>query len=350
MPFLLSQRAASQRTNTRPRAVVVLGAGQRPAALLRCLCALGLQRSAEGLFLAPGAFGVVLVPNGPPAAVTGVLAGLGPALPFAVRLTPPVPAGDWSLRAGLDAALRWAAPDGLLLTTEAEAVPEARWLAHALASPAEAMLGEVVRPGAGSDAAARHAALLAALAARIDPEPGEPAPAHGQEAAASFAIRAAVLRRLEGFPVGPEGGLAGLLAALRQRDGRVRHVPGMRVEAEAAPRPIEPALAARRRLRARRAVREFWTAGTGVFERETVAFRHWAARLGLPAGALGAALATPHFGAAWAAVEAASPALAARRLLPPAALPGQIRTLRLLLALTRQAPTCPGQEEVTVPA
>jgi hypothetical protein len=306
--------------------------------LVRCLCALALQRSADGLWLAPGAFGAVVVPNGPVAAVEGALRSLGPSLPFAVRVTPPVPAGNWALRAGMDMAARWVGEDGVVLTTLAEAVPEPRWLSHAvaaLAGPADVVLGEVVPPGSGPDAAARHAALLAALAARLDPEPGDPAPAHGQEEAASFAIRAAALARMGGLPVGPNGGIAGLLAALRRQDGRIAHIAGMRVEAELPPAPLEPVLACRRRLLARRAVRAFWTAGIGVFERETPEFRRWAARLGIPAGALGAALAAPHFGAAWARVAAESPALAPRAPLRPEALPRQTRLARLLLALAR---------------
>ncbi|MFC7475409.1 hypothetical protein ACFQS7_13645 [Dankookia sp. GCM10030260] len=321
-----------------PLAVVTLAAGREPVALLRGLCALALQRSREGLFLAPGAFGVVLVPNGPAAAVEGALDGLGPSVPFPVRITAPVPAGDWALRAGLDAALHWAGPAGVVLTTEAGAVPEAGWVAHAVAAlthaPLDAVLGRVVPP-AGPDPAGRYAAALAAMAARLDPDPADPAPPHGHAAAASFAIRGAALRALGGLPVGPEGGLAGLLAALHRRDGRIRHLDGMRVEAALPPLAIEPAMVAWCRLRARRAVRGFWAAGIGVFERETTEFRRWAARLGLPAGALGAALSAPRFGEAWAAVTAASPVLAAPRRLPHSALPQELLRARMLLALAR---------------
>lgn len=331
----------------RPPAAVVLAAGRAPAPLLRTLCALVVQRNLDGLWLAPEAFGVVLVPNGPPAAVEGVLASLGPSLPFAVRVTAPVPAGDWALRAGLDAALGWTGAGGVLLSTEAGAVPEACWLARAMAGLADGAadlgLGEVVPPGSGPDAAARYAGLLADLAARLDPDPDDhdpssSGPAHGQEEAASLAIRGATLAALGGLPVGPAGGVAGLLAALRRRDGRIRHLAGMRVEAMLPPAPVEPAFAARRRLQARRAVRDFWTRGIGVFERETPEFRRWAARLGLPAGSLGAALSAPGFGAAWMRVVAESPVLAPPTLLPPSALPGEIARARVLLGLARLRP------------
>ncbi len=339
MPESLPQTAACQTARSRPQAVIALPAGREPAPLLRSLCALALQRSMDRLWLAPDAFGVVLVPNGPVETVEGVLASLGPALPYAVRITAPVPAGDWALRAGLDAALRWAGSAGVVLSTTAGAVPEAGWVAQALAALAgdqlDAALGEVVPPGRGPDAAGRHAGLLAALAARLDPDPADPSPAHGQESAASLALRGAALRALGGLPVGPAGGVAGLLAGLRRQDGRVRHLAGMRVEATLPPAPVEPARAVWRRLRARRAVREFWTQGTGVFERETPEFRRWAARLGLPAGSLGAALSVPCFGQAWTRVVAESPALAAPAPLPPTALPREIAAAHALLALAR---------------
>lgn len=320
----------------RPRAAVAILAGPDPAPLVRCLGALALQRSAEGLWLARGAFGAVIQPTGPAAALEAALRGIGPALPFPLRvLAAPAPPGEaWALRAALEAAQDWAG-GGAVLATSAEAVPEARWVAHAhaaLAGGAALALGEVMPPGGGQDPAGRYAGLLARLAARLDPDPAEPHPAHGQDQALSFGIAGPALRSLGGLPAGLDGGFAGLLAVLRRRDARIRHVAGMRVEAALPPAPVEPAIAAWRRLRARRRVREFWAAGIGVHAAETPEFRRLAARLGLPAGALGRALATPAFGAAWAAVEATSPALAAHPLLPPAALPREMRRARLLLA------------------
>ena len=340
MPFLLPQLAATSSTATRPRAVVALAAGTQPAALARCLCALSLQRSGNGLWLAPGAFGAVVVPDGPVAPMREVLQGLGPSLPFLVSLAPPVAARDAALRSALAQAAEWAGPEMPVLTTLAEAIPEPHWLERAmagLASGADAVFGEAVPPPGTPDLAARYAALLAALAARLDPDPADPAPPHGQETAASFAIRAGLLARIGGMPPGAAG-FAGLPAALRRQDARLRHVEGMRVEAELPSAPIEPVLAWRRRVQARRALRGFWRKGTGLVAAETAAFRRWAVRLGLPAGALGNALATPHFGEAWAAVEAASPVLAAVPRLPPAALPRQIRLARLLLGLTPRQP------------
>jgi hypothetical protein len=336
---------ASATARVRPQAVVAIQAGAEPARLVRCLCALALQRSREGLWLAPDAFGVVIAPTGPATPLRQALQGLEPALPFPIRMLPPAPDGappaHWALRAAMTAAGDWLGGDGPVLATTAEAVPEARWVAHgvaALAGGAELALGEVVMPGRGPDAAARYAGLLAALAARLDPE--EPAAAHGQEAAASFAIRAGLLARLGGLPAGPAGGLPGLLTALRRQDASIRHLPGLRVEAELPAGPIPPALAVRRRLLARRALRQFWAEGIGSLAAETPAFRRWAARLGVPAGALGTALAATRFGAAWEAVEALSPALALP-LLPPAALPREMLAARLLLAAARLGGTRP---------
>ncbi|RAI57155.1 hypothetical protein [Roseicella frigidaeris] len=342
MPFLLPQLAATSSTATRPRAVVALAAGQQPALLVRCLCALALQRSRNGLWLAPGAFGAVVVPEGPVAPLQAALQPLGPSLPFLLTLAPPA-ATHAALREALARAAAWVAPEGPVLTTLAAAVPEPHWLERAmagLADGADAVFGEAVAPAAGPDPAARYAGLLAALAARLDPDPADPHPAHGQETVASFALRAGLLARPEGLLPGPEG-FPGLLAALRRQDGRLRHVAGMRVEAELSPGPVEPVLAWRRRLLARRALRAFWEQGIGLVAAETPGFRGWARRLGLPAGALGSLLAAPRFGAAWAAVEAASPVLSAARPLPPETLPRQMRLARLLLTLAPRAPAAP---------
>jgi hypothetical protein len=353
-----SQRliAASAAARIRPKAAVAILAGPDPRALARCLCALSLQRSTTGLWLAPDAFGVVVAPTGPAAPLLEAVRGLGSSLPFPVTFMAPMRDGHWALRGALAAAADWLGGEGPVLATRAEAVPEARWVAQAftaLSGPADLVLGEVVPPGQGPDAAARYAGLLAALAARLDPDPADPAPAHGQAAAASFGIRARALAALGGLPAGPAGGLPGLLAALRRRDARIRHLPDMRVEALLPPAPVAPALAVRRRLLARRALRDFWALGIGSQAQETPAFRRWAARLGLPAGVLGAALAARHFGAAWETVAAASPALAMRTL-PPSALPREMLAARLLLTSAHLAgawhgPVAPLPEPAAVP-
>jgi hypothetical protein len=67
---------------------------------------------------------------------------------------------------------------------------------------------------------------------------------------------------------------------------------------------------------------------------ETAALRRLARRLGLPAGALAAMLRARHFGAAWAAVEAASPALVLRPLPPEALAAERVRARLLLRALS----------------
>ncbi|MDO9709851.1 hypothetical protein [Paracraurococcus lichenis] len=337
MPPTLPRLAALRTVAIRPRAVVVVLAGPDPVLLVRCLGALALQRSGAGLWLAPEAFGVVVAPDGAAGPLSRALERLAPALPFRLRLMPEAAAPGWALRAAMEEASAWLGGEGPILVTEARAVPEPRWVARAftaLAGEADLVLGEVVPPGARPDAASRHAALLARLGARLDPDPIEPAP----RPALNFGIRAGLLAAVGGLPAGTEGGLPGLLAALRRRDARIRRAPGLKVEAALPPALVEPAFAVWRRLRARRALRQFWTAGTGAHAPETPAFRRWAARLGLPAGALGRALAAPSFGLAWAAVAAASPVLAARRSLPPAALRRDILLARLLLALPRPAP------------
>ncbi|MBV1800120.1 hypothetical protein [Siccirubricoccus sp. G192] len=325
-----------------PRAVVAIPVGGAAAGLGHCLSALAGQRGAAGLRLAPGAFGVLLLlePG------QGQPDGLARGLPFPLRvLEAPPAAPSWAWRQAMAAAAGWLGPDTpgtVVLTTEAAAAPAPDWLAAnlaAIAAGADAVAGRVLA-AAPAGPAARYAALLDALAARLDPDPDDPWPRHGLESGASLALTRDALLAAGGLPAaGAEDGVAALLGALRQRDRRIRHAPEVVVRAAPGPlpgAPPEPLAAARRRLAARAALRRLWRDGVGSVAPETPALWHWARRLRLPAGMLAGLLGARHFGAAWAAVEAASPALA-RRALPPGALPRQILAARLLLAGLRLA-------------
>ncbi|TDG03507.1 hypothetical protein E2C05_32355, partial [Paracraurococcus ruber] len=107
----------------RPQAVAVVLAEADPALLVRCLGALALQRTREGLYLAPEAFGVVLAPLAGAGPVRRALQVLGPTLPFTVRLMPPAAAEAWALRAALAAAGDWLGGRGAVLLTGTRAVP-----------------------------------------------------------------------------------------------------------------------------------------------------------------------------------------------------------------------------------
>jgi hypothetical protein len=242
------------------------------------------------------------------------------AWPFALRLG--VPGGSW--RDAMLAAADWVGPEGVVLSAEAERLPEPGWLAahaDAMAAGAPVVTGQVRTEGP----AWAYARLLTTIAARLDPA-AQAEPPTG--AAGTLALRAALL----GGPA-PLQGPAALLAGLRARDVPIRQAAAM-VTGPVDPPVPEQLGAAYRRIQARAALRRLWEDGTGSVAPETAALHALARRLGLPAGRLGFELRARHFGMAWAAVEQASPRLAFIPLRPEA-LAGERRRARLLLGWLR---------------
>ncbi len=298
----------------RPRLALLL-AGDA-AAMPGWLRRLEAQRLAHGLRPAEGGLGVVLLPRDRPVPATALPSDL----PFALRMTTPGEA--W--REGVLAAADWVGPAGAVLVAEAERLPEPGWLAAhagAMAAGAPAVAGRVRMEGPGWD----YAGLLAAIAARLDPA-GDVAPMAG--AAGTLSLRAGLLG--EAMPLqGPDA----LLAGLRARDVPVREAEAVVTGPVALP-ALERLGAACRRVRARAAARRLWTEGVGSVAPENAALRRLARRLGLPAGALAAALRARHFGTAWVAVEAESPALGLRPLRPGDLATERVRARLLLQALS----------------
>lgn len=339
---------------TPPRAVVAIaaGAGCDAAGIARSLAALAAQREAAacgGSRLAPGVFGVVLLAAAPSAEAASLSAAraLAHGLPFPLvvrALHPPAAAvvgaapamAGWARRWALDDAAEWLeraghAEDGVLLTTEAGVRVAPDWLAANLAAldrGADVVAGRccadaAAAPAAGSPAL-RYAARLDALAAALDPDPHDPWPRHAAASGASLALTLAAWRGVGGLPP-REAAVPALLAALRQRDARLRHAPEVMVEASgvvvASPPPPARAEAladALRRLRLRATLRRLWAAGDGVAGPESAALHRAARALRLPAGELARRLDAPYFGAAWEALEATSATLEFRPLAPDA--------------------------------
>ena len=331
-PTLLLPGGPDTRPPGAPR-LVVLVAGAA-AAMPACLQGLRRQRGPAGLRLDPAELGVVLAPDRPPAAPAAFLAGLAARQPFPPRLAPAgrpgADAAGWAWHAGLAAARDWCGPRGLILTLDAAAVPEPGWAAALVQALAEGatVATAAARPPPGP--VGDYAALLAAIAARLDPEAGpEPLPD-------SLALGAASLRG----PI-PAGGPAALLRMLAGRDAAIRAVPAVRAGQAAAPAPerLGPAC---RRLRARAALRRLGEDGVGQVRPETPALWSLARRCGLPAGEVARLLGARHFAAAWAGLEAACPALRPQPL-APGALRAETLCARLLLAWLRLAPQRAGR-------
>ncbi|SFI09905.1 glycosyltransferase [Methylobacterium brachiatum] len=147
-------------------------------------------------------------------------------------------------RMALDAGAAWleaeGAPDGILLTTDADARLPADWVAANLRAlrAADVVGGRLV-----IDADGTADPRLAELHARIerywagvrrledilDPPPHDPAPRHGDHTGASLAVPVALYRAVGGLPPLPCGEDNALVSLLRESGARLRHCPDVRV-------------------------------------------------------------------------------------------------------------------------
>ncbi len=337
--------------------VVAIPAYNEAERLPACLAALSRQRDAP-------AFEVVVLLNNCHDGSAAIVRRFAADAPMAVhaidRTLPPHRAfAGTARRLAMLHAARIAGPDGLLLTTDADAEAPPDWLAanlRAVEAGADVVAGRAVIdpvearsiPQALHDADARecaYAALLDETAAYLDPDPADPWPRHDEHNGASIAVRVAAWQRAGGIPAVPLGEDRAFFAALRRTDARIRHAPDVwvtvsgRIEGRASggmadtmrrrmtaadvmlDERLEGAHEAAQRARLRGRARAV-SAGTGDAAALAAAL-HLAAATIVP-------LQSGDFGAAWEAIEALSPVLRRRRL-PVAELPLQSRVARSYL-------------------
>ncbi len=304
----------------RPRAVAVAIPACNEAELIGpCLAALAAAAAQSAVRVTV----VVFVNNSHDATFAAARAVHHPALEPVVidAVLPPERAhAGGARRAALDRAAALLPPDGVLMTTDADSVVDASWIAANLAeidAGVDAVAGIVafdaagraaLPPLPGRDLEWRLAALQARLAALLDPVPHDPWPNHIWVWGASIALTLAAYRAVGGLPVVALAEDRALAAALERHDLRLRHshAPVVYTSARQAGRApggfadlltgyatdptapcdaaLEPVADLDRRLQ-------------------------WRARLRrrLPGGG---------FGAAWSAVEASTPCLVRRRVIP----------------------------------
>ncbi len=316
--------------------IVAIPARDEAALIGRCLDALMPQ----------GAAVLVLVNNATDA--TAAIARERGAEVVEVTLDPP--GAGFARRMALALA---ADRDERIATTDADCVPDPDWIAQmeAALDGVDAVAGRVSGDWAElqhqppealqiGDLEWRYLALRAAAEARFDPRPHDPAPRHAQRCGANIGITRAALERVGGVPAMASGEDRALLAALDAIDAKVRHAVGPHVTASGrqvgrASGGMADALAARtnaeyrsdeqfedaetlvHRVRVRADARAAWTAGAWPdFAQEHD---------------LASVTSQPYFGATWAAVEAATPALA-HHPLDVAALERAVARLEELLA------------------
>ena len=246
-------------------------------------------------------------------------------------------------RLAMQAAATQAGPDGVLLTTDADAVVPPDWVARNLAAlrqGADVVCGRaVIDPvEAAMIPAHLHADdaqecrlidLLDQLAWSLDPQPHDPPPRHTEASGASLAVWATPFRRIGGIPAAASGEDRAFVRALWMADARVRHDPVIQVTvsgrvvgraeggmADAIRRrmvrqdtftdeQVEPASDAFRRYRLRNRVRLAWSGSADAT---------LASDLALSPETMAKATAHRFFGAAWATIEADSSVLQRRRV------------------------------------
>ena len=349
-----------------PHAVIAIPVKNEAERVGGCLQSFATQ---EGVDL--GDVAVLLLLNNCTDGTADMVRALAPELPYRLELhqvefdAAHANAG-WARRLAMEAAAKLAAPDGVLLTTDADTLVHCDWI--------EANLREIE---AGHDAVAgyvmadpmelmelppailergrlewEYQQLAAELDARADCEDHDAWPRHNQNCGASAAVTLRAYRLIGGLPPRPVGEDRALFEMIRRIDGKIRHslevqvVTSARTDGRACggladeirlrtdpdhpcDEALEVAIATLRRAQWRFELREAWEAGRieGVAD-------VWAKKLKVDAAAFRTAAHRRHFGAFWAELEALSPKLV-RRLVTPAELPREHRRIRRLVDVAR---------------
>lgn len=340
-----------------------------------CLRALAAQRDKFGRPVAHDSFCVVIFANNCSDESAELARSLVQHLPFAVRIVeaylPPARAhAGGARRAAMDLAEAWLVErgedDGVILTTDADSQVSPVWIANNLAAidaGVDAVLGRVALDEEGDllpqalhrrgRLESAYEALLTELSALLDPLDYNPWPHHATISGASLAITREAYRRVGGLPSVPLGEDKALIAELSRHDARIRFCPDIQVTTSGrlngrAPggvadtlrlrsidpgafcdETLEPFRVAIRRARWRGRLRHLHHIDGAVGNGK------WADSLGISFHDARRISRAATFGAAWSAIESASPLLA-KRVLTPAELPRQIAGARRALARLRK--------------
>jgi GT2 family glycosyltransferase len=229
--------------NTRPSVVVGIPVKNEAARIADCLQALGAQKDFGNHCVA-----VVLLLNNCTDSTASVVRQVASELPIVVHslefdLPPHEANAGFARRMVMEDASALVDPAGVLLTTDADGRVDSRWLAlnlRALSEGADAVAGRIdIDPLEAALIPARlheddarecaYADLIDRINASFDPDPDDPLPRHNEHSGASIAVKAAIYRRVGGFPGIALGEDRTFFQALRQVDARIRHAPEVRV-------------------------------------------------------------------------------------------------------------------------
>jgi hypothetical protein len=250
----------------------------------------------------------------------------------------------YARRIAMDRAAALAGPEGVVFTTDADAVVDRDWVAQNLAAlreGADAVAGWVDLDAADwgripmqlhEDDAQECAYdnLCDEIHARLDPDPADPLPRHTQHSGASIAVTTRIYASAGGLPAIKVGEDRAFFAALRNIDARIRHAPECHVTVSgrmvgraaggmadtirrrmSAPDAflddrLGPADLCARRADLRRRLRDC------VADPRLIA--EFAEDVGLEADCVVTLLQTGRFGAAWTAIEQGSEILQRQRV------------------------------------
>jgi len=314
-------------------------------------------------------YGVVLLLNNCTDSTSAVVRSLIPRLPMPVLVidtTLPAKFANAGVARGLamESAARLAAPDSILMTTDADGRVYPDWIAANLAAlhaGAEVVAGRAELDSADAsrlperlqddnEEESSYDRLLDEIHAKLDPDPVDPWPRHTEHSGASIAVTLNAYRKAGGIPTVPLGEDRAFIEALRRVDARIRHAPEVRVVVsgritgraiggmadtirrrlersdEMLDARLEPARIAAERAWMRGFSRQIWSGG-----KRTEASIDWLSRRSkIPATQVRDLLASTRFGEAWFQLESRSPSL---RKLPVFTrdLPMQMKVARMIL-------------------
>jgi GT2 family glycosyltransferase len=348
----------------RPSVVIGIPVKNEAARIANCLHALSAQEDLENHRIA-----VVLLLNNCTDSTARIVRQLTSELPikvhsFEVVLPPHEGNAGFARRMAMERASALVDPAGVLLTTDADGCVDPRWIARnlrALSNGADAVAGRIdIDPFEAALIPARlheddarecaYADLLDKLNDKFDPDPDDPLPRHSEHSGASIAVKAAVYRRVGGFPAIALGEDRAFFEALRRVDARIRHAPEVRVVVsgrtvgratggmadtirrrlikpdQTVDDRLEPAMDAARRAGMRRGVRLAWSSPGKCSK----LFNYLATRLNVDSQKIVQILSSSHFGAAWAELERISIPFHKRKV-PVADLENQTQLARAIL-------------------
>ncbi len=235
------------------RATVIIPARDEAAGIGATLAALAGQQDCSGAPFPSGSYELIVLANNcgdDTAARVRLFAEQHPALTIHLleQFFPPEQANVGTARRLLfDAAcqrfLQAGRPQGIILSTDADTVPQENWLAAnltAFAAGADAVGGRILvaadERAALSPGVQRaylqdvgYRSLVAEVESLLDPLAADPWPRHYQHFSASLALTAQAYAAVGGLPIVSALEDLGLVLALTLADARIRHEPAVRV-------------------------------------------------------------------------------------------------------------------------